>query len=273
MLTPPRGVDLWLIPTDRLAPHGPALFGLLDASERQRALAIADPGARRRFTIAHGAARRIVAGYTGRPASTLRWRHGPHGKPELVDFGLELAVSLTHCEELAVFAVARGRAVGVDLERLPTPAAAVRLARRFFPPADAAQVGTGPAAAARFARLWTRKEAFVKALGGRLVEGLRRPVAGPCPLVTPAGPGRAACRITDLPPLGRYRAAVALTGAAGYPIELRRWNSQPRSTSTLPRTRHVPGSGRVPGPGTLPRSGTVPGSGTLPGSRTVEADR
>ncbi|MCX4744500.1 4'-phosphopantetheinyl transferase superfamily protein [Kitasatospora sp. NBC_01287] len=221
-------VDLWLIRTDRPgAARRAALHGLLDADERRRALGARHPLGRDRYVIAHGAAREILARRTGLAPTALRWRTGPHGKPELSFPERDLTTSLTHCEHLALFAVTRGRPLGVDLERAPAQAAAERLAQRFYPPADAELVGTGSGAADRFARLWTRKEAYVKAFGGRLAEGLRQPMPGDGPLVLP-GPDRA-CRITDLPRLGPYRAALALAGTAPYLVRLHDWAAEPQA--------------------------------------------
>lgn len=61
-------VDVWLIPTDQSADVVSELWHLLDESERARC-AGADPVVRRRFTVVHGAVRRLVGARLGiRPA-------------------------------------------------------------------------------------------------------------------------------------------------------------------------------------------------------------
>ncbi len=230
-------MDLWLIRTDQPAPVRAAMRELLDAEELARADAATDPARGHRFTVAHGAAREIAGRYAGRPGAALSWRRGPHGKPELVGVDGGLAVNLSGCEELALFAVARGREVGVDVERLSSPTAAVRLATRYFHPAEAAHVAAGgPApggevsdgadaaagevsvvedtAAGRFARLWTRKEAYVKAYGARLADGLGVPVGGAGQFLVTGRIGL--CLVEDFAVPGPFRAAVALRGAGPY---------------------------------------------------------
>jgi 4'-phosphopantetheinyl transferase len=75
---------------------------------------------RRRFVVAHSALRRILAGYTARPAHELEFRSGPQGMPALAYSragmrpGLEF--NLSHSANLALVAVAWERPVGVGLE-------------------------------------------------------------------------------------------------------------------------------------------------------------
>lgn len=204
-------VDLWLIRADQPPSVQASLRELLDEAESSRAAGTSDPVRRARFIVAHGAARQIAGRYAGVPGGSLAWRRGPHGKPELV--GLELSVNLSGCEEYALFAVARGRAVGVDVERLPAEGAALRLARRYYPPTEAAYVAADRPAE-RFTRLWTRKEAYVKAHGARLADGLSAPMTGTGQFEAAGAIGP--CRIEDLAVPGPFRAAVALRGTRPY---------------------------------------------------------
>lgn len=145
-------------------------------------------------------------------------------------------VNLAHAGDLALFAVTTGRAVGVDIEELPDARAAQRLAARYFPLAENAHVGADPD---RFARLWTRKEACLKAAGGRLTPGLHLPVLG-------ERPGDA-FRVLDLPAPPGFRAAVALTGTADFAVSVRRWwPDLPFDRSPDPETMVVPRCSTVP---------------------------
>ncbi|MFC7484539.1 4'-phosphopantetheinyl transferase family protein [Luedemannella flava] len=250
-------VDVWLIPLDPPAEALEECAVLLDTDERRRVLSMLDARNRRRFTAAHGSIRVILARYLGVPAGLIRWRRGEHGKPELAGGGHGLKVNLSHSGDLAALAVSHGRAVGVDVQRL-APVDATALAARYFPEAEARFVASGATPAARllrFTRLWTRKEACVKASGARLAEGLGLPVDG---RGRGAGRGMIAVRGTDgtLPgpylvcdldvPAG-YRAAVALAGTSPFEVVSRDWPDA--EADAVPRgTRWPIGGGRARAP-------------------------
>jgi 4'-phosphopantetheinyl transferase len=192
-------VDVWLVDTRR--PYDEAA---LTAADRARRDAIRHPDDRRRFAAAHAALQRIVRERLG--GAEPRWVHGPNGKPGL--YGDPLHVNLSHAGDLALVAVAADRAVGADLQDLVAGLDWAAMARRYFPPAEAALVAAaGPG---EFARLWARKEAVVKAAGDRLTRGLGLPVAGdPPPVVRHDG---VAYALADLPAPDGFRAAVACAG-------------------------------------------------------------
>jgi 4'-phosphopantetheinyl transferase len=201
-------VHVWLIRAGLPDGELGGLAAVLDADERSRAARLALDDHRRRFIAAHGVARVIIGHWLSVPAEDIGWRRGPHGKPELVGFPVH--VNLTHSGDVVLLAISEHRHCGVDVQRLPDTTQAVRLARRFFPADEVARV-TSPEL---FGVLWTRKEACLKATGGRLVPGLRLPVDGP---VVP-GP----YVVRDLPVPDGFRAAVALAGTTPYRV-IRHW--------------------------------------------------
>lgn len=148
-------VDLW---TWRLA-DGDAR--LLSAEERARAERLALPRDRMRFVAGRSRLREILAGYAGVPPERLEFGYGPHGRPaiEAIDF------NLAHADDIAALAVCRAFPVGIDLERLRELDAAT--ARRYLSARELAELGALPAEQRGVAqiRAWTRKEAYLKALG------------------------------------------------------------------------------------------------------------
>jgi 4'-phosphopantetheinyl transferase len=198
-------VTVWLIRPAATGRSADDLTGVLDETEQQRAAAFARAEDRHRFEVVHGAARRLVGRRLGVAPAELRWTVGPYGKPELTD---GLHVSLSYAEGLCLCAVAT-RPVGVDVQR-SKPADAI--AERFFPHAERRALAVEPDG---FTRLWVRKEALVKAAGGRLMDGLRIPVDTPDPVPYPAG---GVYRITDVPVPRGHHAAVALAGAGEYEV-------------------------------------------------------
>ncbi|MFG1810070.1 4'-phosphopantetheinyl transferase family protein [Streptomyces sp. NPDC049040] len=256
-------VEVWLVSDQHSERVLAGLFAVLDPDERRRAESCRSQDARRRFVVAHGAVRHIVARRLGVPAGEIRWRHGPHGKPELDGRWAGAKVNLSHSGDVAMVAVTGSRRVGVDVQRVLPRLDAVAMAERYFPRAEAGLVRAMPEVADRagqFATLWARKEALVKAHGGRLTQGLRIPVTPPgrprpgcpaagcprdCPLsARPPGdgsapiPGPPGCpppelgpqdawsrdyRTADVAAPAGYRAAVSLSGRAGYRVTALRW--------------------------------------------------
>ncbi|RKE23358.1 4'-phosphopantetheinyl transferase superfamily protein [Streptomyces sp. TLI_171] len=228
----PDTVRLWLVPDELPAPAVAGLLAVLDQDERARAAGYRSAVDRRRFVLAHGATRHIVAGCLGVVPAELRWRHGPHGKPELTGRHTGAEVNLSHSDDLALVAVSATRAVGVDIQRVLPERLATALAERHFPPEEVrfVRAATDPdRRAERFARLWARKEALVKAHGGRLTQGLRIPLLH-TPTGAPTHPDDAwslAYRVLDLPAPPGYRAAVALAGASTFRATLHHWPEPP----------------------------------------------
>ena len=209
-------VRIWVVPVDAPA----ECDGILDENDRARAAAFLDERDRRRFTIAHGALRILAGRELGVAPEKLTWTPGRYGKPELVAPWSGLQTSLSHSGDLIAVAISTGRPVGVDIQGLAAGADVVGLAERFFPPDESAYVAAGHDAATRanrFARLWVRKEAVVKAAGGRLWPNLKIPVRGRDVVDCAEPPG--AYRVATVTVVDGYHAAVALAGPAPFAIQ------------------------------------------------------
>jgi 4'-phosphopantetheinyl transferase len=219
-------VQVWLIGTDLPDSVLGELAALLDDDERARAASLLYPARRRQFIASHGAVRVILGRHLGLPPGSLRWRRGPHGKPELAGTGPLPQVSLSKSGGLAALAVAENRRVGVDIQQLLADLDVARMARRFYPPHEARFVTSaeGPARQVdRFTRLWVRKEACVKVSGGRLLPGLALTVLRTGGTYadlarTPAGP----YLVRELRVPRGFRAAVAAEGTRPFSITCHR---------------------------------------------------
>jgi 4'-phosphopantetheinyl transferase len=220
-------VQVWLIQTDLPAPVLAGLELLLDDAEQSRAAATRRGEHRRRFIAAHGIVRVIVGRHLAVPPGQLRWRHGPHGKPELALPRTSLQVSLSHSGELAALALCSGRPVGVDIQRLTVGVDVTRMSERFYPPAEARFVAAAAEPAgqvSRFTRLWTRKEACVKVTGGRLLPGLKLPVRGNGMIAgDPGGPLPGPYLIRDVRVPRGFYAAVAIEGTRPFRVRTYSW--------------------------------------------------
>ena len=153
-----------------------AAWAVLSESERQRASRFTFERDRKRFVAARATLRRLLAARLGVQPHEVELVYGQYGKPALggrsANSGLRFNVS--YCDDLAVYAFARGREIGVDVEAVRWFADADDVAARFFSSAeyeayaalDALDKPSG------FFNCWTRKEAFIKAIG----DGLNHPL-------------------------------------------------------------------------------------------------
>ncbi|HLM83480.1 MAG TPA: 4'-phosphopantetheinyl transferase superfamily protein [Terriglobales bacterium] len=144
--------------------------------EEERAARFRSLKLRERWTVARGALRCILAQYARCKPDVLVFRAGPHGKPALAWPVEDIHFNLSHTAGLALVAVAGNGRVGVDAEIVRPEIEVADLSRRFFAPAEAAEILalSADVRLAAFFTCWTRKEAFVKALGGGLSVPLDR---------------------------------------------------------------------------------------------------
>jgi 4'-phosphopantetheinyl transferase len=152
----------------------PVQWQVLSADEVARARRYRHLGAQRRFAVCRVALRRLLAGYLGCRPEEVEFTCGPHGKPALADPAARLRFNISHSAERALLAFSWDREVGVDLEHRALTRPFDALAARCFSPAEQAEFQSlGPDHRVRgFYNGWTRKEAFIKAVG----EGLSHPL-------------------------------------------------------------------------------------------------
>ena len=172
----PGEVHVWRVDLGCAATSVAALRATLSLEEEQRAARFRSLELCERWTVARGALRCILAAYARCEPSVLVLRAGPHGKPALAWPGKDISFNLSHTGGLALVAIAGSGRVGIDAETVRSEIEVEDLSRRFFAPAEAAEIlALSPDARLEaFFTCWTRKEAFVKALGGGLSVPLDR---------------------------------------------------------------------------------------------------
>jgi 4'-phosphopantetheinyl transferase len=201
-----------------------ALHALLDADEQARAARFHAAQHRDRFAVAHGRLRELLAAQLQVAPQELQFAKGTHGKPQLAAFteSRQLHFNLSHSSKWGLVAMAWDRAVGADIEIWRPMHNAARLVRRFFSGVEgqAYEALQQTDRQAAFFRGWTRKEAYIKAVG----RGLSLPLSsfdvslGPDPsarLLRPAelGDGRN-WALAGLDVADGLSAAVVLESAA-----------------------------------------------------------
>jgi 4'-phosphopantetheinyl transferase len=170
---------------------------------------------RRRFVAGRAILRAILARYLDLAPGAIVFRYLPHGKPVLATPSLRSAVefNLAHADRLALYVFSASGDVGIDVERLrPIPDAA-QIAERFFVAGERASLRSLPPESVdeAFLSCWTRKEAYLKAVGA----GLSAPLDTCEVTLAPGEPARL-LRIVDDSQQGSPWLLRSLVPAPGY---------------------------------------------------------
>jgi 4'-phosphopantetheinyl transferase len=165
-------IHVWNGRTHDLIRMNGAFERSLDEIERARAARFQRPEHHRRYVLAHGLQRFVLASYLGIEPHAVRYRFGPHGKP-FIDHPADLSCSLSYSGDRFVIAVGRSQ-LGVDIEAW-APFAHEDVIAAAFSAAEQTQLAAlGPhERRAAFFDLWTRKEAYLKATGVGIGDGLQ----------------------------------------------------------------------------------------------------
>jgi len=121
------------------------------------------------YVSAHARLRRILSKYTGVDASNLRFEVSEFGKPSLPKSMNDhrLNFNLSHSGVWFMVGIVRDARIGVDIEEIKPESATMDVAERFFTKRETAELQTVVAdqRVIAFFNCWTRKEAYLKALG------------------------------------------------------------------------------------------------------------
>ena len=166
-------VEVWQFELDLAMDEVAGLERILSPDERGRANRFNRAVDRNRYIIAHGLLRILLSRYVDEPPGQLEFNDAPKGKPRLVNpVHSSLRFNLSHSDKLALIAIACGREVGIDVERIDPNCDFESIAHQFFTPAEQAALRASPGHERRntFFQFWTCKESVLKAMG----EGFQR---------------------------------------------------------------------------------------------------
>jgi 4'-phosphopantetheinyl transferase len=150
----------------------------LSHDENERASRYRFAQDRRRYMLVRAALRHQLGAYLDTTPAKIKFTYNDAGKPQFTrdrdDCRLNFNVS--HSRNLALIAVSRGCRVGVDVEYMKSDLEFEALARHSFSEYErrALQALKGDDQVAAFYRCWTRKEAYIKAIGDGISYGLDR---------------------------------------------------------------------------------------------------
>jgi phosphopantetheine--protein transferase-like protein len=216
----PREVHVWETDLDAAG----AASSLLAPDELRRAARLRRDGDRRHFVAARAALRGLLGRYLDEDPRRVELSYGRWGKPA-VGMATDLRFNLSHSGGLALIAVARGREVGVDIERLDPALRVEALVGVTMTPQERGELWSLPPSGRHRALLarWTVKEACAKAYGAglRLAPerlGVEVPTDGATWQTVLENGMRLAVQTLEVAP--GYVAALAVEGAGA---ELRTW--------------------------------------------------
>jgi 4'-phosphopantetheinyl transferase len=177
---PPRGlppaldlpegeIQIWAIPLDPPAERVAALAHTLTPDEEARAARFRFDVHRRRYVVGRGVLRELLGAYLRVPPAALRFDYRERGKPDLAApwRSSGLAFNLSNSEDLALAGFVAGGDLGVDVEYLKEMPDLAEIATRFFSASEVAALAgvTAERKKEAFFNCWTRKEAYLKAVG------------------------------------------------------------------------------------------------------------
>jgi len=169
----PSHIHLWRLDLESTAERILYLREDLTAEEIQRADRFIRPEHQARFALVRGTLRHLLGLYTGGAPEALNLGENEFGKPALSDFP-SVQFNVSHTEGVALIGVNIDQPIGVDVEYRKSRVAWKKIVQRFFTPDEIEQLFALEARAGLdgFYRLWTLKEAYMKARGHGLSWGL-----------------------------------------------------------------------------------------------------
>jgi len=210
------------------------LKDVLSADECDRAKRFHFEKDRRHWIVAHGILRLLLGRYLDVEAIELQFVTNDYGKPSLVQppHEVRLHFNLSHSGEIALYAFAYGRQLGIDVEYMRGLRDYEEVATHYFSSYECAVLRALPASLREeaFYMCWTRKEAYIKARGIGLSQPLDKfdvsltpsePAALLADRSDPEAPGR--WSLYTLAPEDRYAAALAVEGG-GWQLTLWEWH-------------------------------------------------
>lgn len=216
-------VHVWRAPLDWPLPRVQVLQQILTDDERQRADRFHFAHDRQHYIVARGLLRTLLGHYLQQPPDQLRFSYNAYGKPALLTAPEQapLSFNLSHSGGLVLYAFARHRALGIDIEKMRTNLEYEQIAEHVFSVYERGVLRALPADQKidAFFNGWARKEAYIKARG----LGLSLPLAEfdvtcgphePARLLSTRGEPEAAqaWSLQEIPIDPGYKAALVVEG-------------------------------------------------------------
>ena len=224
-------VDVWIAARGNTR----AMTSLLSEDERARAAEFRNLRAGESFVTAYAMLRSLLAARMGTRPERVAIERAPchrcgelHGKPFLAD-DPSVTFNISHSGNLAVVAIGSERELGIDVEDLSKSRDITRLAARTLSPSERQAFDASGEDASCFLRLWTRKEALLKATGAGITRRLSGVSVPPADEIVEFD---GEWTLIDLELPSSYVGTLAVEGT-GADVALRSWDGHPASARGL----------------------------------------
>ena len=165
-------VHLWRIDLDQERRNLEAMERNLIGTEIEKSRRFRFGKDREQFILSHGILREVLGTYLKVEPKDVPIASDSRGKPEIIGGSkkAELRFNLSHSEGMTLIATAMNRDLGVDVEYAEPDFPVLEVAQRFFTRREAELVASskGTERSEAFFRIWTRREAYMKATGAGL---------------------------------------------------------------------------------------------------------
>jgi 4'-phosphopantetheinyl transferase len=167
-----RNIDVCLTFYDELSDERllSQLRQLLTDAEREQEPRFYFADDRKRYLVTRALVRTVLSRYAAVAPADWVFAKNRYGRPEIANVGgvgRDLCFNISHTRGLIALGVARGRALGIDVENISTRSAPIDIAEHFFARTEAAELSRLPLDRQpdRFFEYWTFKESYIKARG------------------------------------------------------------------------------------------------------------
>jgi 4'-phosphopantetheinyl transferase len=207
-------VHVWRVSLEQPPERRAEFLQILNDEERARARRFHFDKHRNHFVVARGVLRMLLGRYLDAKPEALQFHYGAYGKPALKEREGGMCFNVSHSHETALFGFVQDRQIGVDIEYIKRDFSTEDIARRFFTDSEVESIESNLPAerVAAFYRCWTRKEAYIKAIGSGLSQPLNEFDVNCLPEWS----------LIDLEPREDYVGALAIEGVID---KLQTWNA------------------------------------------------
>jgi 4'-phosphopantetheinyl transferase len=169
-------IHVWYAKLDQSMPSVDNIKHLLTTAEKSRVERFHFDRDKIRYIGAHAILKILLSYYLDTRPHSINFQAGRYGKPALnkIKHKGGLRFNMSHSEGIALYAITRNCEIGIDIEKIREIPEADNIVKRFFSKNEIKKYYTAPNSRKRefFFEIWTRKEAFTKAIGSGLFHPL-----------------------------------------------------------------------------------------------------
>lgn len=165
----PHQVHVWSLNKSEHKNKLAAYWNILSKEEKESASKYRFTRDRDCSIIARGALRTLLGNYLKQSPERIKFQFGTHGKPSLNELS-DIEFNVSHSTNAIVLAFVQHNSIGIDVEYIKRNIEVKKIAKHFFSKEEIMSLFSMDESYYKqaFYNCWTRKEAFIKALGSGL---------------------------------------------------------------------------------------------------------